>query len=130
MAYYRYCRTRLLTYNCPKLGKPYMNRLIPFLVTLIAILALPAAQAADQKALANAKGCFACHTLDTQKGGPAYKEVAKKYAGQKGASDMLVKKVLEGGTGVWGNVPEPANKTTGLTEADAKKLVSWILGLK
>ena len=100
------------------------------LFALLGSLALTPAHAADQKALANVKGCLACHEINTKKVGPAYKDVAKKYAGQKNASDKLVKKVLEGGTGVWGNVPMPANKTMGVTEADARKLVDWILGLK
>lgn len=107
-----------------------MKRFIPLFTAFISLLALPSVQAADQRALANAKGCFACHSLDAKKVGPAYKEVAKKYAGQKSVTDKLVTKVLDGGTGVWGNVPEPANKTTGLTEADARKLVAWILSLK
>lgn len=107
-----------------------MKRLSPLLLTLLGMLALSPAHAADQKALANVKGCLACHEINTKKVGPAYKDVAKKYAGQKDAADKLVKKVLEGGTGVWGNVPMPANKTMGVTEADAKKLVAWILGLK
>ena len=84
---------------------------------------------ADQ-ALANAKGCMACHDLKTKKVGPAYQDVAKKYAGQKGAPAKLANKVLEGGSGVWGSVAMPANKTMGVTESDAKKLVAWILSLK
>lgn len=107
-----------------------MNRLYPLLLAFLGMFPLSPAQAADQKALANVKGCLACHEIDTKKVGPAYKDVAKKYAGQKDAPDKLVKKVLEGGTGVWGNVPMPANKTMGVTEADARKLVDWILGLK
>jgi cytochrome c len=106
-----------------------MRNLYPLLFAL-GIFASPFAQAADQKALANVKGCPACHEMDAKKVGPAYKEIAKKYTGQKDAPDKLVKKVLEGGTGVWGNVPMPATKTMGVTEVDAKKLVNWILGLK
>ena len=107
-----------------------MKRLVPLLFALLGMLALPSAHAADQKALANVKGCPACHEMDSKKVGPAYKEIAKKYAGQKDATGKLVKTILEGGTGVWGNVPMPATKTMGVTEADAKKLVGWILGLK
>ena len=107
-----------------------MRHLYPLLLALLGMLALPPAHAADQKALANVKGCPACHEMSTKKVGPAYKEIARKYAGQKDASDKLVKSILEGGTGVWGNVPMPATKTMGVTEADAKKLVTWILGLK
>lgn len=84
---------------------------------------------ADQ-ALATAKGCMACHDIGAKKVGPAYKDVAKKYAGQKDIEAKLVKKVLEGGSGTWGAVPMPANKAMGVTEADAKKLVEWVLSLK
>lgn len=87
------------------------------------------AHAEDQLALATAKGCMACHDVGAKKVGPAYKDVAKKYAG-KDVEAKLVKKVLEGGSGVWGPVPMPANKTMGVTEADAKKLVEWVLSLK
>lgn len=69
-----------------------MKRLYPLLLALPGMLALTPAQAADQKALANVKGCSACHEMSTKKVGPAYKEIAKKYAGQKDAQDKLVKK--------------------------------------
>jgi cytochrome c len=94
------------------------------------ILVSCSAYGADQQALANAKGCLACHTVDAKKIGPSYKSVAAKYAGQSDAGDKLVKKVLEGGSGNWGSVPMPPNKTMGLKEADARKLVTWILELK
>lgn len=101
------------------------------LVSLAAASCMLLATAAQaDEALAKAKGCMACHNIDAKIVGPSYKDVAKKYAGQKGADAMLTKKVLEGGTGVWGPVPMPANKAMGVTEADAKKLVSWILSLK
>ena len=73
---------------------------------------------------------MACHDIGAKKVGPAYKEVAKKYAGQKDMEAKLVQKVLNGGSGTWGAIPMPANKTMGVTEADAKKLVAWVLSLK
>ena len=102
------------------------------IVSMIAASALVAgaAHAADETALATSKGCMACHDIGAKKVGPAYKEVAKKYAGKADAQAMLVKKVLEGGSGTWGAVPMPPNKAMGVTEADAKKLVGWVLGLK
>ncbi|CAG4884681.1 Cytochrome c-552 [Georgfuchsia toluolica] len=105
-----------------------MKSILVSLTAASCILFTGAAQA-DQ-ALATAKGCMACHDIATKKLGPSYKDVAKKYAGQKDAEAKLTKKVLEGGSGVWGAIPMPANKTMGVTEADAKKLVAWILGLK
>ncbi|MFY9328748.1 MAG: c-type cytochrome [Georgfuchsia sp.] len=98
-------------------------------LTAASCMLIAGAAQADQ-ALATAKGCMACHDIATKKLGPAYKDVAKKYAGQKDAEAKLVKKVLEGGSGVWGPIPMPSNKAMGVTEADTKKLVEWILGLK
>ena len=60
--------------------------------------------------------------------GPAKKDVAAKYAGDKTASDTLVAKVMKGGAGVWGPIPMPANPQ--VNEAEAKKLVAWVLSLK
>jgi len=82
---------------------------------------------ADQ-ALATAKNCMACHAVDKKLVGPAYKEVAAKYAGQKGAVDKLAVKIMKGGSGVWGPVPMPANAQ--VNEAEAKKLAAWVLSLK
>lgn len=84
---------------------------------------------ADQ-ALATAKGCMACHDIGAKKVGPSFKDISKKYTGKKDAEALLVKKVLEGGSGTWGPVPMPANKTMGVTEADAKKLVAWVMAQK
>ena len=78
--------------------------------------------------LARAKNCMTCHSIDHKVVGPAYKAVAAKYAGQKGAEDKLVQKVMKGGSGVWGPVPMPAN--TQVNEAEARTLVKWVLSLK
>ena len=48
---------------------------------------------------------MACHAVDKKLVGPAYKDVAAKYAGQKDAVDKLATKVMKGGSGVWGPVP-------------------------
>jgi cytochrome c len=84
---------------------------------------------ADQ-ALANAKGCMACHQIDAKKIGPSYKMVAKQYRGQGDAIARLSLKVLDGGSGAWGEVEMPANRTLGVTQEDAIKLVTWVLSLK
>ena len=79
-------------------------------------------------ALATAKNCMACHAVDKKLVGPAYKEVAAKYAGQKDAVDKLAVKIMKGGSGVWGPVPMPAN--TQVNDAEAKKLAAWVLSQK
>jgi len=78
--------------------------------------------------LAQKKNCMACHAVDKKLVGPAYKEVAAKYAGQKDAVDKLAAKVVKGGSGVWGQVPMPANPQ--VNDAEAKQLVQWIMTLK
>ncbi|WP_280189280.1 c-type cytochrome [Delftia sp. PS-11] len=87
-----------------------------------------AAPALADQALATSKNCMACHAVDKKLVGPAYKEVASKYAGQKDAADKLATKIIKGGSGVWGPVPMPAN--TQVSEAEAKKLAAWVLSLK
>jgi cytochrome c len=92
-----------------------------------ALLAAGFANASDQSALAQSKGCLACHSVDKKIVGPAYKDVAKKYAGDKGAEAKLVDKVIKGGVGAWGQVPMPPNN---VSKEDATKLVQWVLSLK
>lgn len=77
--------------------------------------------------LAQKKNCLACHAIDHKVVGPAYEDVAAKYAGQKDAVAKLTQKVIKGGSGVWGQVPMPPNA---VTEAEAKELVTWVLSLK
>ena len=95
---------------------------------VLASVGLHAVPALAQADLAQKKNCMACHAVDKKLVGPAYKDVAAKYAGQKDAVDKLATKVLKGGSGVWGAVPMPANPQ--VTEAEAKQLVQWILTLK
>jgi len=66
------------------------------------------------------KNCLGCHAVGTQVVGPAFKEVAKKYAGDKEAAATLAAKIRAGGGGVWGAIPMPANPQ--VNEAEAKKI--------
>jgi cytochrome c len=78
--------------------------------------------------LAKKSACMACHAIDKKLVGPAYKEVAEKYRGDKGAEAKLIEKVKNGGSGVWGQVPMPANSN--VKDQDIKTLVKWVLSLK
>lgn len=95
---------------------------------IMAAMATFAAPAIADEALAKSKNCMACHAVDKKLVGPAYKDVAKKYAGDAKAVDMLATKIIKGGSGVWGAIPMPAN--TQVSEADAKKLAAWVLSQK
>ena len=95
---------------------------------IMASLAALSAPAMADEALAKAKNCMACHAVERKQDGPAYKEIAKKYAGDKDAVAKLAVKIQKGGSGVWGAIPMPANPQ--VNDAEAKKLAAWILGMK
>ncbi|MBW8369712.1 MAG: c-type cytochrome [Thiobacillus sp.] len=102
-----------------------MNKLM--LIAASAALLVSGAASADQ-ALAQKNACMSCHGVDKKIVGPAFKEVAKKYAGDKTAHDTLVAKVKTGGKGVWGQIPMPPNPS--LKAEDASKIIDWVLSLK
>jgi cytochrome c len=92
---------------------------------------VPAVGAATSDAVATqllAKyNCQACHAVDKKLLGPAYKDVAAKYAGDAAAPAKLEQKVKNGGTGVWGAIPMPPNN---VPDADLRTLAEWILAQK
>ena len=78
--------------------------------------------------LAKSKACLACHTADRKLVGPSYKEVSAKYRNDKDAESRLAQRMREGSAGVWGAVPMPPNPA--VSEAEARTLAKWILGMK
>lgn len=99
-----------------------------FLLVLFAVGGLVSNTAMANAELAKAKNCMACHAVANKLVGPAFKDVAAKYAGQKDAEAKLAAKVIKGGSGVWGAIPMPAN--TQVSEAEAQTLVKWVLSQK
>jgi cytochrome c len=100
-----------------------MSRAIAAVVCVVAASFSTAALA--QLELAKQKNCLACHSVEKKIVGPAYKDVAKKYENDKDAVNRLAKKVREGGVGVWGQIPMPANPQ--VNEAESISLVKWVL---
>lgn len=92
----------------------------------------PEAKAADDGGAAaiteklTANGCLSCHGMDHAVVGPGMEEIRKKYAGKADSSAYLVKKIREGGSGVWGQVPMPPQPN--LSEGDAKAIADWLAG--
>ncbi len=103
-----------------------MKQLAAALGALGLALAAPSALASED--LAKKSACTACHSIDKKLVGPAYKDVAKKYAGDKTAEAKLIEKVKKGSVNVWGPVPMPPNAT--VKDEDVKTLVKWVLSLK
>lgn len=86
---------------------------------------LVSAPAFANKELATKNACMACHAVDKKLLGPAYQDVAKKYAGQKDAEANLIASIKKGGSGKWGPIPMPAQSA--LSDEDTKTLAAWVL---
>jgi len=82
--------------------------------------------------LAKKSGCLACHTVEKKVVGPAWKDVAKRYTGQKDARSKLINKVKKGGKGNWTEVtkgiPMPPYSPR-VSDQDIETLVDFILKL-
>lgn len=105
-----------------------MKAFLMMVAAAATFMAATQAGAADQTALAQKNGCLACHGVDKKILGPAYKDVAAKYKGNKEAEAKLIDKVKKGGSGVWGPMPMPANSPK-VSDDDIKTLVEWVLSL-
>lgn len=90
------------------------------------VLGVSGVASADQ-GLAQKNACMSCHGVDKKIVGPAFKEIAAKYKGDKSAEAKLEAKVKAGGKGVWGQVPMPPNPQ--VKDEDIKKIVAWVLSL-
>ena len=98
---------------------------LAFALAAAAVVSLPA-KASEE--LAKKNMCMTCHTADKKLVGPAYKEVAAKYATDKTADAKLFDKVKKGGVGTWGQIPMPPNEK--VPDADVRAMVKWILSTK
>ena len=108
-----------------------MKALLLAIAAAGSMLVAAQANAVDAKAaeaLAQKSGCLACHSIDKKVLGPAYKDVAAKYKGDKTAEAKLVAKVKAGGSGVWGPMPMPANSPQ-VKDADITTVVQSVLAM-
>lgn len=97
--------------------------------------AAPATASADTKGLEliGSSDCTTCHRLQKEASGstigPAYSEVANKYSPAADTTvNRLVKKIITGGSGVWGTIPMTPHPS--LKEEDIHEMVKYILSLK
>ncbi|MES2458534.1 MAG: PQQ-dependent sugar dehydrogenase [Bacteroidota bacterium] len=86
-----------------------------------------ATQSSSAIALISRSDCKSCHAVNEKILGPSFKEVSKKYKTDPSSSDQLVRKIINGGSGVWGDAMMPAHPT--LAESDARAIVKYILSL-
>ena len=95
---------------------------------MIISLALVATPVAADPGLLKKYNCTACHAQAAKLVGPAYTEVAKKYAGRADAVDHLSGKIKSGGVGVWGQIPMPPQAQ--VSSADARAIAAYVLSIK
>ena len=98
------------------------------LAILAGALSLGTATAHADESTAKKRNCSACHTLDRKLVGPAFREVATRYASDRDAEARLARRIREGGTGAWGTLAMPPQPT--IPEAEARDLARWVLSLK
>ncbi|WP_027802415.1 c-type cytochrome [Paraburkholderia dilworthii] len=87
-----------------------------------------AAHAADAprgQRIASANACMGCHAVDRKLVGPSFQQIAARYKGDVQAPAKLVRKVKDGGSGVWGMIPMPAHQS--MSDADIHAVVDWVL---
>ena len=94
-------------------------------VALWSTIPANAEDAIDVQKLLTANGCSGCHAKDKRIVGPAFHEVAQKYAGDAQAAAKIAANIRSGGVGRWGQVPMPPMKS--LTDADLAALAAYVL---
>jgi len=72
--------------------------------------------------------CRTCHLIEEKNIGPAWRDVANKYADSANAIEYLSHKIINGGSGVWGQVPMAAHPT--MSQEDAETLAKFVILLK
>lgn len=106
---------------------PFKYRLVRGALTATILVASGSSGFANLQ-LAQVKGCMVCHAMQVKVDGPSFKDVAARYRGKKGVEDLLVTRILRGGSGVWGPKAKPPSSQ--VNQAEARTLVNWILTVK
>lgn len=76
--------------------------------------------------LITSSDCLSCHKDNEKMIGPSYSEIAEKYSDKD--LEMLASKIIDGGNGVWGDVPMQPHPQ--ISKEEAKKMVEYIMSLK
>lgn len=79
------------------------------------------------KALVDGSDCNTCHHPTNKIVGPAHADVAAKYDFNDANIKMLAGKIINGGSGVWGEIP--MNAHADISQADAENMARYVLSL-
>jgi cytochrome c len=99
------------------------------LAALLLVMSLSAEpRQTNAEKLMSGSDCSSCHSTDRKVVGPAYRDIAKKYATQGDASEKLARSIRQGGSGNWGSVAMTPHAD--LKDDQLSEIVAWILSLK
>lgn len=79
------------------------------------------------QALVDGSDCKTCHHATNKLIGPAHTAVAEKYEFTKANVSMLAGKIINGGSGNWGEIPMSPHPD--VSKADAEKMAMYVLSL-
>jgi cytochrome c len=79
------------------------------------------------KNLIESSDCRSCHQIDKTSIGPSYEAIAERYPKNDANTQLLMDKVINGGSGVWGDHGMSAHPE--LSVSDAKRMVEYILSI-
>lgn len=79
------------------------------------------------RSLMMASDCQSCHKTNEPSVGPSYMQVATRYQGRKDAQPYVTEKIIQGGSGVWGEVAMAAHPD--MKESEAREIARWIMSL-
>lgn len=82
---------------------------------------------AKGKVLVGTSDCLTCHHSENKIIGPAHKDVAEKYEFTEANIKKIAKHIIDGGSGIWGDVP--MNPHPDMSEADAEQMAAYILSM-
>jgi cytochrome c len=82
---------------------------------------------AQGKALTDGSDCKTCHHATNKLVGPSHTDVAKKYEFTKANVSLLAGKIINGGSGVWGEIPMSPHAD--VSKGDAEKMAMYVLSL-
>jgi cytochrome c len=117
-------RVQLQRYNADALCCEYqwemLMKMTLLTLAVAGILASSVVYGQSGADVAKQKGCLTCHEMDKKKVGPAYKDVAAKYKGDKNAESMLAAKLKEG----------KGHPKVAASDAELKAVLGYVLSAK
>lgn len=71
--------------------------------------------------------CKSCHIADKKSVGPSYQEIAQRYKNDATGQERIARKIIEGGSGVWGEHAMSAHPQ--ISQQDATTIVKYIISI-